>query len=54
MGDGYKLDRPFTLTCPECGGAMQRTATGTLRQYRCHIGHVLTGAAMLEGQAAVL
>ncbi|GJD65899.1 hypothetical protein [Methylobacterium frigidaeris] len=54
MGDGYKLDPPFTLSCPECSGTMHRTATGTMVQYRCHIGHILTGAAMLEAQANVL
>ncbi|MBM0205667.1 hypothetical protein JNW90_23630 [Micromonospora sp. STR1s_5] len=54
MDDGYKLDRPFTLSCPECSGTVERTATGTLAQYRCHIGHVLTGAAMLDAQASVL
>ncbi|GEP03840.1 hypothetical protein [Methylobacterium oxalidis] len=54
MGGGYKLDRPFTFSCPECMGAMQRTATGGLVQYRCHIGHVLTGEAMREAQEVVL
>ncbi|GJE42418.1 hypothetical protein [Methylobacterium soli] len=54
MGDEYTLNRPFTLSCPECSGVTERSATGTLLQWRCHIGHVLTGDAMLEAQAVAL
>lgn len=30
---------PRTLTCPECGGALNPVATGNLIQYRCSVGH---------------
>jgi two-component system, chemotaxis family, protein-glutamate methylesterase/glutaminase len=54
MSDEYRLDRPTALTCPECGGAMQREESGTLLQFRCHIGHVLNAETMLAAQFAVL
>ena len=38
---------PTALTCPECGGAMREEHIGTLTQFRCHIGHVMT-AEVLE------
>jgi two-component system chemotaxis response regulator CheB len=47
MNTGYTLNRPTSLTCPECGGAVASEHVGTLRQYRCHIGHVLTAETML-------
>ena len=47
MTTGYVLDRPSRLTCPECGGAVMPERMGTLLQYRCHIGHVLTAETML-------
>jgi two-component system chemotaxis response regulator CheB len=50
MSDDYRLDRPTALTCPECGGALQRQQDGTLLQFRCHIGHVLTAETMLAAQ----
>lgn len=50
MSEGYSLDRPSALTCPECGGALTRQEVGTLPQYRCHIGHVLTAETMLAAQ----
>jgi two-component system chemotaxis response regulator CheB len=50
MTEGYTLDRPSALTCPECGGAVSRQESGTLPQYRCHIGHVFTAETMLAAQ----
>jgi hypothetical protein len=47
MNTGYTLNRPTSLTCPECGGAVAPEGVGTLLQYRCHIGHVLTAETML-------
>lgn len=43
-------ERPVTLTCPECGGAMRRHEVGTLVTFACHTGHVLTADAMVAGQ----
>lgn len=47
----YVLDRPGHLTCPECGGALTKIENDPIPKYACHIGHVLTGEAMLEAQA---
>jgi two-component system chemotaxis response regulator CheB len=54
MSEEYRLDRPEALTCPECGGAMSTEESGTLLQFRCHIGHVLTAETMLAAQFAGL
>ena len=43
----YVLDRPTALSCPECNGTLKPERVGTLLQYRCHIGHVLTAETML-------
>jgi two-component system chemotaxis response regulator CheB len=47
----YTLNKPGHLTCPECGGALTKIEDAPIPKYRCHIGHVLTGEAMLEAQA---
>jgi two-component system chemotaxis response regulator CheB len=54
MSEEYRLDKPAALTCPECGGALERRQDGTLLQFRCHIGHVLTAESMLAAQFDVL
>jgi two-component system chemotaxis response regulator CheB len=54
MTEEYRLDRPTALTCPECGGALKRQEDGTLLQYRCHIGHLLSAETMLASQFGVL
>jgi two-component system, chemotaxis family, protein-glutamate methylesterase/glutaminase len=54
MSDDYRLDKPTALTCPECGGALQRQQDGTLLQFRCHIGHVLTAETMLAAHFDIL
>ncbi|HET7315754.1 hypothetical protein [Salinisphaera sp.] len=50
MNGDYVLHRPIALTCPDCGGAVERNQLGTLSQYCCHIGHVFTGASMVAAQ----
>jgi two-component system chemotaxis response regulator CheB len=50
MIDGEALDRPLTVTCPDCGGALRRTDLGTLIKYDCHIGHAYTAEALAEAQ----
>jgi two-component system, chemotaxis family, protein-glutamate methylesterase/glutaminase len=50
----YVLEQPFSFTCPECGGVVRPEMTGTVRQFRCHIGHTLTSHAMLAAQFATL
>ena len=54
MSAEFTHDQPVALTCPDCGGALRRTSLGTLRQFRCHIGHVYTAEVMLEAQFVTL
>jgi len=54
MSDEYKLDQPTAIGCPECGGVTSAQHTGTLLQFRCHIGHVLTAETMLAAQFDVV
>jgi two-component system chemotaxis response regulator CheB len=55
MADAYDIaSRPFTLTCPECGGALYPADVAAVSSYTCHIGHVLTWPAMAEAQLARL
>jgi two-component system chemotaxis response regulator CheB len=54
MSEEYRLDPPTALTCPECGGALENEQNGTLLQFRCHIGHVLTAETMLAAQFDVM
>jgi two-component system chemotaxis response regulator CheB len=48
--NGEKLERPLTVTCPDCGGALRRSEMGTLAKYNCHIGHTYTAEAMAAAQ----
>jgi len=50
MSEEYRLDQPTGIGCPECGGVTKAEHTGTLLQFRCHIGHVLTAETMLAAQ----
>jgi two-component system, chemotaxis family, protein-glutamate methylesterase/glutaminase len=54
MPEGYVLDKPLSLRCPECGGVLRPEDGGGIRQFRCHIGHVLTAETMLVAQFSVL
>ena len=44
------FDRPITITCPDCGGALRRAEVGTMVKYACHIGHTYTAEAMAAAQ----
>ncbi len=46
----FTHDRPVAITCPDCGGGLRQSQLGTLKQFRCHIGHVYTAEVMLHGQ----
>ena len=51
--EGFKLDRPYALTCPECGGALFPAENAPeLLQFRCHIGHTYVWTAMLQAHQA--
>jgi two-component system chemotaxis response regulator CheB len=54
MSQHYRLDQPTAITCPDCGGALAPERNGTLLQFRCHIGHVLTAEVMLAAHFMVL
>jgi two-component system chemotaxis response regulator CheB len=47
---GDTFDRPITITCPDCGGALRRSATGSMVKFGCHIGHTYTAEAMAAAQ----
>ena len=51
VSNEYTLNKPDHLTCPECGGALTKIEDGPITRYVCHIGHALTGEAMLNSQA---
>ena len=53
MPDGYVLDKPFSLSCPECGGVLRPEHRAGIRQFRCHIGHVLSAETVLVAQFVV-
>lgn len=50
MAEGFSFAKPFTLTCPECGGALFPPEGGGLLVYACHIGHELSWPALMEAQ----
>src|SRR5262245_65698557 len=54
MPDGYVLDKPFSLSCPECGGVLRPDDRAGIKQFRCHIGHVLSAETVLAAQFARL
>jgi two-component system, chemotaxis family, protein-glutamate methylesterase/glutaminase len=54
MPDGYVLDKPLSLSCPECGGVLRPDNRGGIKQFRCHIGHVLTAETVLVAQFSAL
>ena len=50
MNTEKEIERPVTITCPDCGGALRRSQTGTMVEYRCHIQHVYTAEVLAEAQ----
>jgi two-component system chemotaxis response regulator CheB len=54
MPDGYVLDKPYSLSCPECGGVLRPDDAGAVKLFRCHIGHVLTAETVLVAQFSLL
>ncbi len=41
-------------TCPECGGSLWQVDDKQLARFRCHVGHVYNGEALLADQSEVL
>lgn len=54
MDAQFTQQHPVAVTCPDCGGALRETETGSLAQYTCHIGHVYTADVMLAAQFVAL
>lgn len=44
------FERPLTVTCPECGGALKRLEIGSMVKFGCHIGHTYTAEIMATAQ----
>ncbi|WP_426233048.1 chemotaxis protein CheB [Pararhizobium sp. DWP3-4] len=44
------FERPFTVTCPDCGGALKRFEHGSIVKFGCHIGHTYTAEIMASAQ----
>lgn len=42
-----KMGEHSSLTCPECGGALNTFIEGKIVRYRCHTGHALSSATLL-------
>jgi two-component system chemotaxis response regulator CheB len=47
---GRTFERPLTVTCPECGGALKRREVGSVVKFDCHIGHTYTAEIMATAQ----
>ena len=50
IADVAKLGKYSTLTCPDCGGGLWELDDEGHKRFRCHTGHVYTGASLLEKQ----
>jgi two-component system chemotaxis response regulator CheB len=48
--DAGTFDRPLTVTCPDCGGALKRFEIGSIVKFNCHIGHTYTAETMAAAQ----
>lgn len=44
------FERPLTVTCPDCGGALTRFDVGSVVKFGCHIGHTYTAETMATAQ----
>jgi len=41
------MGEPSSLTCPECGGALNTLTEGKITRYRCHTGHAYSTESLL-------
>ena len=44
------FERPLTVTCPDCGGALKRMEVGSIVKFGCHTGHTYTAEIMATAQ----
>lgn len=49
--EGAREGRPSLFTCPDCGGTLWQVDEPELLQFRCHVGHIVSGEALLRGQS---
>jgi two-component system chemotaxis response regulator CheB len=57
MDRQVKNERPgevSVFSCPECGGTLWQVDETGLIRFRCHVGHVYNGEALLEEQSEAL
>jgi two-component system chemotaxis response regulator CheB len=52
--NGQRRGHLSVLTCPECGGCLWQVDERELLRFRCHVGHVYLGEALLAEQSATL
>lgn len=50
IADAKAFDRPLTVTCPDCGGALKKFEEGSIIKFGCHIGHTYTADIMAAAQ----
>lgn len=50
MGASARFERPLTVTCPDCGGALKKFEHGSIVKFGCHIGHTYTSEVMASAQ----
>lgn len=43
--------RRTSLTCPDCGGAIEKVQEGDMLQYRCRVGHAYSAYSALIAHA---
>lgn len=48
--NGKTFERPITVTCPDCGGALKKFEVGSIVKFGCHIGHTYTAEIMATAQ----
>lgn len=48
--DDKIFERPLTVTCPDCGGALKKFEVGSMVKFGCHIGHSYTAEIMAAAQ----
>jgi two-component system chemotaxis response regulator CheB len=51
---GERRGSVSVFTCPECGGSLWQVDQQELVRFRCHVGHVYNGEALLAEQAEIL
>ena len=44
--------RKTSLTCPDCGGALEKLQGGNMVQYRCRVGHAYSADSALIAHTA--